>query len=431
MYRIGFQTIAWGVNLRDLDRAFEALSLAGYSGVEFSQTPSTIGDGQAEGLKSGLSRHNLQLLGLSGGSLASRIDFCGDILSPQYLYIEQLGREERQALATSDHTLALHLHVFKHSKPQRLMEARTLLNENPKLKWIPDTAHQVIAGEDPLQALRLIGANRLACIHLKDWSSLYGRTSHRYSKGFCELGHGEVPLERIIAAIKSDLQQSWIVVEQDYTLDDPVDCLYRSAMWIYDHGLLHEKPRYKRHTPILFTYPTIPSERELSFRRALRSVRAGEPSAFHNDLAEAFHTLIPSENISVWSCSSNGGVLILRGFWPHTLDISRVAIRTSETLSSLAIQSQQLVCFDLTRPHPAAHLGSADLSLAAAELITNDRCRCLLSIPVFSTFNPNHERMLVVALRNFAVSRAEARDVMALASEAGHLADHVLDERCT
>lgn len=431
MYRIGFQTIAWGVSLRELDRALEALRLAGYSGVEFSQVPSGIGDGRSETLNCALMRHDLQLLGLSGGDLLNRIAYCEDILRPEYLYVENIAHEEEQVLATSYHTLALHLHVFKYAKPHRLVDAKKLLFRNPGLKWIPDTAHQTIAGENPIHALRLVSSDRVACVHLKDWSSIYGRTSHRYSKGFCELGDGEVRLDEVVNTIKAELPDSWIVVEQDYTLDDPLDCLYRAAMWLHSRGLLQSAPQRVAHGARQVAYSLIGKKRELNFRHALADARAGEPGAFHTDLAEAFQKLIPSENISIWSCSSNGGILMLRGLWPSGLQVSKVALETNATLSCVAMRWQQPLCFDLTKPHPAEHLGWPDLALAAEELITNSRCKILLALPIPSTFNPNHESMLVVAIRETEIAGEELGELMDLAAEASRLADQVLDERCT
>jgi sugar phosphate isomerase/epimerase len=146
--------------------------------------------------------------------------YCGEVFRPKYLYVEDVGALEQRILATSDFTLALHVHVFKHSKPQHLRDAVEILRKHPNVKWIPDTAHQTIAGDNPVQALRIVPEDRIASVHIKDWSSLYGRTSHRYSKGFCELGRGEVPLSNVIHEIRSKLPRSWIVVEQDYTLDD-------------------------------------------------------------------------------------------------------------------------------------------------------------------------------------------------------------------
>ena len=83
--KVGFQTILWGPRPGNLLSVFDALAEAGFQGVEFAQRPEVLGD--VVSLGTALQERRLTCLGLAGGTLEERMDFCGDF-RPQYLYIE-------------------------------------------------------------------------------------------------------------------------------------------------------------------------------------------------------------------------------------------------------------------------------------------------------------------------------------------------------
>ena len=84
--KIGAETVIWGQQIDDLPGALDLLEFHGCEGVEFSQRPDTLGN--ARELKSMLRDRSLHLLGLAGGTLRERMEFCGDVLRPDYLYVE-------------------------------------------------------------------------------------------------------------------------------------------------------------------------------------------------------------------------------------------------------------------------------------------------------------------------------------------------------
>src|SRR3954470_3734162 len=156
--RIGFETIIWGRQIADLAEALDDLAAAGYQGVEFAQHPRTLGNIQQ--LLELLGERKLRLLGLSGGPLRERMDFCSDYY-PDYLYIDGWSRDAEDALKRG-FTLALHPHVF--TQTHRLESAAELLNNHPELKFLPDTAHLTISRDDPVEAVRQF-TSRLAAVH--------------------------------------------------------------------------------------------------------------------------------------------------------------------------------------------------------------------------------------------------------------------------
>jgi hypothetical protein len=108
--KLGFQTILWGPRLDDLDGILNALAEAGFQGVEFSQRPEQLKD--VTQLCRSLEKRGLAFLGLVGGSLQERMDFCRDV-RPGYLYVENWQPDVCPRAIENGFTLALHPHVFK------------------------------------------------------------------------------------------------------------------------------------------------------------------------------------------------------------------------------------------------------------------------------------------------------------------------------
>ncbi len=85
--------------------------------------------------------------------------------------------------------------------------------------------------------------DRIVAVHFKDWSPEFGRSSHRYARWFVELGDGSVDLDGVIDELNRVGYDGWLVVEQDYTLTDPIANTIHSARWLARRGLLPEPPR--------------------------------------------------------------------------------------------------------------------------------------------------------------------------------------------
>jgi sugar phosphate isomerase/epimerase len=120
---------------------------------------------------------------------------------------------------------------------QTAQEAEKLLKEHEDLRFLPDTAHLTIAGEDVLELLER-NMNRLVGVHLKDWASEFGRSYQFYSRGFgVQFGYGDVRLSEIMEFLKSKKYNGWIVVEQDVA-DDPPEAVRNCREWLRGkHGI--------------------------------------------------------------------------------------------------------------------------------------------------------------------------------------------------
>jgi inosose dehydratase len=247
--KVAVQTISWGYrpNVSEMLRQAEAL---GYRGVEVAQHPDELGT--ADDFYGLIAKYNLTFIGLSGGSLLEKIEFTTryamvdlrtrfkshDLAvtgskweqSVPYLYLDE-WEGARTLAALAGNTLALHPHMFKTF--QTAHDALLMLDRHPDLWFLPDTAHLTVAGENVVEVLRQT-YNRLAAVHLNDWTAEYGRAYHFYSRGFVELGCGDVNLETAVRFLRDRGFRRWLVVEQD-TSGDPVASAAHSRQWLRDN----------------------------------------------------------------------------------------------------------------------------------------------------------------------------------------------------
>ncbi len=248
--KVGFQTISWGRRLdNNGEPMLKAIAKAGYDGVEIMQHPKEFGS--AKQLYQYLKDFNLKLLGLTGGSVKERSDFIRKLINIEnrallheeksiikvirfdknhpYIYIDTWVETYYHLLVTQRLPLALHPHMFK--PIQTAKEVEKLLQKYPALKFVPDTAHLTIAGEDVRKVIE-DNFKRVVAVHLKDWSSEFGRSYQFYSRGFCiRFGHGDVKLNKIVDFLKSKRYKNWLVVEQDVT-DDPQEAARLCRSWL-------------------------------------------------------------------------------------------------------------------------------------------------------------------------------------------------------
>ena len=225
---------------------------AGYEGVELMQHPRVLGE--PERLFDLLQEHRLALVGLAGGSLEERIEYADrmrtlteqdattanagwglqrypDTLPLAFPYVRLDEWREDRHLKYLTHTeamLALYPHMFK--PVQTADEANRVLDAHPELRLVPDTAHLVIAGDDPV---RVISQNlpRLAAVHLKDWTAEFGRSYQFFARGFVGLGEGDVPVKEVVHMLSRKNYKGWLLVEQD-TATDPFASARKSREWL-------------------------------------------------------------------------------------------------------------------------------------------------------------------------------------------------------
>ena len=102
-------------------------------------------------------------------------------------------------------------------------EDRERALELTDLGLLVDTGHLLIAGADPVAVLRDF-RERVSYVHVKDvrMDVLRGAVAEgvdmleAWRRGiFCELGTGDVELERFLAELRAGGYDGWVVVEQD------------------------------------------------------------------------------------------------------------------------------------------------------------------------------------------------------------------------
>jgi inosose dehydratase len=114
-----------------------------------------------------------------------------------------------------------------------------------------DTGHLLIGGADPIEALRAWGV-RVGYVHLKDvrLDVLHGVVADRanmleaWRRGiFCELGAGDVDLERFLEELRQAGYEGWVCVEQDRIprddepLAESAEAQVRNREWLRARGL--------------------------------------------------------------------------------------------------------------------------------------------------------------------------------------------------
>jgi sugar phosphate isomerase/epimerase len=252
MISVALQTISFGRTFRLDSATLREIKSAGYDGIEIAQHPDKQLD-RPEVLRPTLTRLKLTLLGLAGGSLSEKVDYIDryktsglaavmrekydsselTITTQPYIYVDDWQKGYTDTYLAGN-KLALHPHMFKSVQTAR--ECEDLLRDFPELLFLPDTAHLTVAGESVIDLLVRIekeygNLSRVVAVHLKDWTAEFGRAYHFYSRGFVNLGDGDVHPEHIVNHLKSRNYCGWLVVERDYS-DKPVESARHSRDWL-------------------------------------------------------------------------------------------------------------------------------------------------------------------------------------------------------
>lgn len=230
--RLGCQTLIFGPRFesrRSALRALDMIAAFGFEGVEFAQAPLTecLGFKSIDDLRRECEDRGLTVLGFSGGSLRERIRFLGSFKEP-YLYADRFDCNILRAL-DQEYRIALHPHAY--CEIGRLADTRKLLQNHPGLWLLPDTAHAAVMGEDIAPVVRTM-CERIAAVHFKDWTPLYGRSSYRYASGFRELGQGELNLRAIWEVAAESLPSGWAVWELDRPSKTINESFQVSTSWL-------------------------------------------------------------------------------------------------------------------------------------------------------------------------------------------------------
>jgi signal transduction histidine kinase/sugar phosphate isomerase/epimerase len=464
--KLGFETVLYG-RFPNLEHMFWEIAEAGYQGVEIAQSPAML---KASGVSS-LSElrqilkqcGNLELAGMAGGTLKDRLEYIGDAPPPDYLYIDSWDDEYCTKAEAMGIVLALHPHAFM--PIHRMRDAFERLKTHPLLQLCPDSAHLTLLGEDPVKAIT-DHASRLAAVHLKDWIPQFGRHSHRYARGFVELGEGIVKLEAVVkAAQEAEAQHKrenplWLILEIDSTRTTSADALRRCGQWISNHGFtLAPKKRYPEAGSEAPTSElnsavnkalqstnnpqTIDSSLQLRFYRRLTEAATKGSNAFYGEVVEALAEVLPVHLVQLWIYTPSERRFDLAAYtqaFPgeQLTEMSCLNPRSAPLCGSV-ISSLITEWFDLSA-------GSVDRVHFRDKLLLGKLDEhgnpCMITIPVCNTWNAHHMRFIFNVfpkLENvtFAdvISNKESknnllRELTLLADAAGRAADSMLDERC-
>ena len=376
--KVALQTICWGDRLKakhwpDL---LPAIKAAGYDGVEIFQAPSELPP-YAE-LRQLCQRFGIRILGLSGGTIDERKIYIrpsrqpyppGDEAEP-YIYIEgwEKGCDEADL---EGFRLALHYHHL--SILPTVEDGLALLEKHPTLGWLPDTAHLYIGRQDQA-ALRVLltkpdWVKKTVAIHVKDWKPIFGRLSHRYARGFCKPGEGEVGLETLMTLLNRNplTKGLWAVVELDHTSVHPEADVFESAQTLYRWKVMERRPEQRARAIEPEDRP-IPSKFPLE--RLLQLAHIGGDK-FFPDLAELLLQTTGAEECFI--CS------VLTAERQVTARIRRpVPTGTPE---------------EIERERTAAKALARRVIDAKREVRGDDG---MLSVPLFNCFNPHSVRHVLV-----------------------------------
>ena len=440
--KIGVQSIIWGPDLPDLEAILDMLAVAGFEGIEFSQTPEILGRKAGGGI---LHLHRLlnarksplSVIGLAGGQLSSRIEYCGSERPPsellEYLYVDRWD-ETCLTACNQGFTLGIHPHLFQPINRFEQAFRRVVGHPElaPRLKLIPDTAHLTIAGEDPVAAIRQ-ARGRLASVHLKDWTPDYGRSYHRYARGFVELGRGIVKLDECVEALREIDYDGWLIVEQDSPSCDVVESLRQSVKWLLDRGLLPRGSRLPVNSvAIPTTWPPLDSalpsrEDETRFTRTILRAAHQDSGSFYRAVAEAYQSLFGCDMVILWSYNpAYHYMTLLASRHADGLNhaIEPPTMKLINAISRECGEATSIVAFDLADPATLAPSVHKDI-IQKLGLIR------MVSVPVMNSWNSHHARFIVNLCSTQGDFDCDRKLLRRLAIDVGRAADAMLDGWCT
>ncbi len=426
--KAAIQTTLWGPLLEDRDELCEILDVvaaAGYEGVEFAQRPGALGVRDIGELLELLSERALTLVGLSGGSVEERMAFCQEF-RPTYLSVEELGFPAEPRVPPF--RFALHPHVYK-TGPS-FEDVRQALQEHSTLALIPDTAHFVIAGQDPLRVIQSF-LPRIVAVHLRDWSPMFGRSSHRYARGFTALGAGVVPLAAIVRALGAAEFTGWLVAEAEAPCQDPAASALECARWLADHGVLARPstslapgPRPRGGLP---SRPLNASARR--FSEAISRASSDPSARCYESIARAFAELLPTRLVTLWNCTPAQNLMCLLATWPP-LPLEHQAFDTRQVPSGVTVRSGWVEHLPLPCADGAAPTDVSGRQFSHPELLRALDLQRIISLPVLNLRNPSHVRYVV----NLFPAEEEVpytdEALFGFAQEAALVLDAELEELC-
>lgn len=398
--KLGCQTILWGATLDDPRAIFKTIHDLGFEGVEICQPPAALPP--PDTLQSILEdkESKLELLGLYGGRLEDRVAYSKSFrppFGPRYLCVEDWTEPDCPAAIAAGFKLALHPHMFK--RVHNFASASGVLKDHPELLFLPDTAHLFAARNDPNEAIEK-HAMLLAGIHIKDWTSRYGRSFHRYARGFVELGRGDVCLERILATLKAIKYEGWLIFEQDSTTFSPRESLQISLEWLSRNGFkvnLEKGPQLPSTLGKPRRKPLENGHGMEEFIANLIDVRHLSLENFARLVLRTLQSVVKFDMAALWEYSPTTDLLSLFASDQFPVGVINPTVNCSTDINGLAVSSHTVQFLDPYAAPPGR--------ICAHESILRQlNVTQLISVPVLNTYNCNHVELIVNLHRRTAAT---------------------------
>jgi inosose dehydratase len=241
-YQLGYATITWGSRL---EQAFDDISAAGYSGIQFRSPELDTYKDRPEAFQQMLASRQLVCVAMSSGTVdldaAKRQQYI-DRSVAHAKFLKKIGAPYMQLLdgvkpaegahkqlagllneigaRVNDEGVKLGYHNHMNSLSEKPDDCRRLLDllDPSKTRLILDTGHLKQGGSDPVKIFADYGGH-LLFPHFKDHYSgppaKVGEGSRQRDVWFSELGLGDVDFPGVLAQMSKHGYQGWIVVELD------------------------------------------------------------------------------------------------------------------------------------------------------------------------------------------------------------------------
>jgi inosose dehydratase len=245
-YQLGYATITWGARL---EQAFDDISAAGYTGIQFRSPEFDTYKDRPEAFQQMLAARKLVCVAMSSGTVdldAAKRQAYIDRSVEHAKFLKKIGAPYMQLLdgvkpgpnpeagvhkqlagllneigaRVSDEGVKLGYHNHMNSLSEKPDDCRRLLDllDPAKTRLILDTGHLKQGGSDPVKIFADYGGH-LLFPHFKDHyagpPAKVGDGQRQRDVWFSELGLGDVDFPGVLAQMSKHGYQGWIVVELD------------------------------------------------------------------------------------------------------------------------------------------------------------------------------------------------------------------------
>lgn len=426
--KVAFQSVVWGQRIDNLDYMLQVLQACGYQGLEIAQSPQNIfvmgkngpePVGTINDLIARCQKYGLTLIGLVGGTLEERVEYIG-IRRDLFLYLDNWPEDAWQLLVQPNPIrLAIHPHwlmpIRKRSHFEALFEsvyARIVAYYDKKghsaqqsktkaetacqnLRLIVDTAHSVIAEDDPV-AFVSDWLSSLEVVHLKGWKPDFGKWSHRYPKGFCIPDKGIVPVDAVMDRLTELKYSGWLVMEQEHFEQSRMDTALKCAEWVEKNASrwpLRIKVDYAKVADLASSPPSNPWRETVGTLSSIEMARAfaANPTtnaeSFYGTTVATLRNLLKPEYVKLWSYNPSTRKFYLLDAMDRNGQTIKCLTELPEvnTLAASVAASSTVLFYDLDDADTRRHFNDA-------EFLGRVESRWMICVPIFNAANAHHLR---------------------------------------